>query len=71
MVRALKFRIHEVEGLYYICSESIGAGRRAADMCLCFRICNIRFSHGAAQSMYQMALAPVAGKSAIKSARQL
>ena len=55
MVRALKFRIYEVEGLYYICSESIGAdqlrGRRAADLCLCFRICNIRFSHGAAQSI--------------------
>ena len=32
MVRDLKFRIQEVEGLYYLCSENKGA-----DLHLCFR----------------------------------
>ena len=32
--RCLKFRIYEVEGLYYPCSENKGA-----DLRLCFRIC--------------------------------
>ena len=40
----LKFRIYEVEGLYYLCSENKGAdqlcGYREADLRLCFRICN-------------------------------
>ena len=43
MARGLKFRIWKVEGLYYICSENIGAdqlrGYREADLRLCFRIC--------------------------------
>ena len=53
MARGLKFRIQEVEGLCYQCSENKGAdqlrGYREADLRLCFRICkNIRFSHDAA-----------------------
>ena len=43
MARALKFRIYEVEGLYYLSSENKGAdqlrGYREADLRLCFRIC--------------------------------
>ena len=43
MARGLKFRIYEVEGLYYLCSENKGAdqlrGDREADLRLCFRIC--------------------------------
>ena len=43
MDRGLKFRISEVEGLYYLCSENKNAdqlcGYRAADLRLCFRIC--------------------------------
>ena len=43
MARGLKFRIQEVEGLYYLCSENKGAdqlrGYREADLRLCFRIC--------------------------------
>ena len=43
MARGLKFRILEVEGLYYPCSENKGAdqfrGYREADLRLCFRIC--------------------------------
>ena len=43
MARGLKFRIKEVEGLYYLCSENKGAdqlrGYREADLRLCFRIC--------------------------------
>ena len=43
MSRGLKFRIYEVEGLYYPCSENKGAdqlrGYREADLRLCFRIC--------------------------------
>ena len=43
MARGLKFRIKEVEGLYYPCSENKGAdylrGYREADLHLCFRIC--------------------------------
>ena len=47
--RGLKFRILEVEGLYYLCSDNKGAdqqrGYRAADLRLCFRICkNQNFS---------------------------
>ena len=41
--RDLKFRIYEVEGLYYPCSENKDAdqlrGYREADLRLCFRIC--------------------------------
>ena len=41
--RGLKFRIKEVEGLYYLCSENKGADQLrsycAADLGLCFRIC--------------------------------
>ena len=43
MARDLKFRILEVEGLYYRCSENKDAdqlrGYREADLRLCFRIC--------------------------------
>ena len=43
MARGLGFRIKEVEGLYYLCSENKGAdqlrGYREADLRLCFRIC--------------------------------
>ena len=42
-VRGLRFRIKEVEGLYYPCSENKGAdqlpGYREAGLRLCFRIC--------------------------------
>ena len=45
MARGLKFRIHEVEGLYYPFSENKGAdqlrGYREADLRLCFRICKM------------------------------
>ena len=49
MVRGLEFGIKEVEGLYYLCSETKGAdqlrGYREADLRLCFRICkNLVFS---------------------------
>ena len=41
--RGLKFRIEEVDGLYYPSSENKGAdqlrGNREADLRLCFRIC--------------------------------
>ena len=43
MARGLKFRIQEVEGLYYLCSENKGADQlrsyREAHLRLCFRIC--------------------------------
>ena len=43
MARGLKFRIFEVDRLYYLCSENKGAdqlhGYRKADLCLCFHIC--------------------------------
>ena len=39
MARGLKFRILEVEGLYYLGTENIGCGYSAADLCLCFCIC--------------------------------
>ena len=45
MVRGLEFRIEEVEGLYYPCSENKSAdqlrGYRGADLRLCFRICKM------------------------------
>ena len=45
MVRGLKFRILQVEGLYYLCGENKGAdqlrGYREADLRLCFRICKM------------------------------
>ena len=51
MARSWKFRIKEVEGLYYLCSENKGAdqlrGYREADLRLCFCICeNPVFSRG-------------------------
>ena len=43
MARGFKFRIYEVDELYYLCSENKGAdqlrGYREADLRLCFRIC--------------------------------
>ena len=53
MARGLKFRIKEVEGLYYPCSKSKGAvqlrGYRTVDLRLCLRICKKRFSHNEVQ----------------------
>ena len=47
MDRGLKFRIKEVEGLYYLCSETKGADQLrsycTADLRLCFRICKRPF----------------------------
>ena len=52
MAKGLKFRIHEVEGLYYLSSENKVAdqirGYREADLRLCFRFCKFRFSHNEA-----------------------
>ena len=43
MARGLKFRIQEVEGLYYLCSKNQGTdqlrGYCQADLRLCFHIC--------------------------------
>ena len=43
MARSLKFRIKEVQGMFYLCSENKGVvqlrGYREADLRLCFRIC--------------------------------
>ena len=43
IARGLKFRIYEVEGLYYPCSENKGVDQLrsycAADLRLCLRIC--------------------------------
>ena len=45
MAGGLKFRIKEVEGLYYPCSEIKGADHRTADLRLFFRMCkNLVFS---------------------------
>ena len=45
VVRGLKFRIEEVEELYYLCSENKDVdqlrGYREADLRLCFRICKM------------------------------
>ena len=38
MARCSKFRIQNIEGLYYPCSDNKGADREA-DLRLCFRIC--------------------------------
>ena len=49
MVRGLKFRIYEEEGLYYLCSENKGA-----DQLICtfvFAYVNSRFSHDAAHNI--------------------
>ena len=52
MVRDLKFRIKEKEGLYYLFSENKGPDQLCsyptADLRLCFHICKSRFSHDAA-----------------------
>ena len=42
--RSMKFRIYEVEGLYYPCNENKGADQlrgSEADMRLCFRLCRL------------------------------
>ena len=53
MARSLYFRIQEVEGLYYLCSENKGAdqlcGDLTADLRHCFRIMQKQDSHDAAQ----------------------
>ena len=45
MARGFKFRIKEVEDLYYPCSENEGAdqlrGYREGDLRLCFHICKM------------------------------
>ena len=45
IARGMKFRIKEVERLYYPCSENKGAdqlrGYREPDLRLCFRICKL------------------------------
>ena len=67
MIRGLKSRILEVEGLYYPCSENKGADQQrsycAVDLRLCFCMWKSRFSHNEAQlslivsrNMYQMEL---------------
>ena len=52
IARGLKFRIYEVEGLYYLCSENKGAdqlrGYREADLRLFSAYAKSRFSHDAA-----------------------
>ena len=60
MARGLKFRIHKVEGLYYLSSENKGAdqlcGHREADLRLCFRIYAKRlFSHDVTQMIFRSA----------------
>ena len=50
MAKGLKFRIEEVEGIYYLCSENKGAdqlrGYREADLRLFFfAYAKSRFSH--------------------------
>ena len=46
MVKGLKIRIQDVEGLYYPCSKTNGADQLrnycAADLCLCFLICKMQ-----------------------------
>ena len=52
MARGLKFRIQEVEGLCYQCSENKGAdqlrGYREDDLRICFGNAKSRFSYDAA-----------------------
>ena len=48
MARGVKFRILEVEGLYYPCSENKGADYREADLRLFVAYAKVRFSHDAA-----------------------
>ena len=49
MARGLKFRIYEVEGLHYPCSENKGTDQlREADLPLVFRICKKPVSHNEA-----------------------
>ena len=52
MARCLKFRIYEVEGLYYLCSENKGADQlRATAKLICvfvFAYAKIWFSNNAA-----------------------
>ena len=53
MATSLKFQIKQEEELYYPCSENKGADQLCSyctagavtDLRLCFRICEIRFSH--------------------------
>ena len=56
MARDLKFRISIEEELHYPCGENKGAdqlrGYREADLHLCFRICQSRFSHDAAHIVF-------------------
>ena len=53
MARGKKFRIEEVDELYYLCSENKGAaqlrGNRVADLRCVFAYARSRFSHDAVQ----------------------
>ena len=63
MIRSLKFRIQEVESLYYICRETKGAyqlhGHCAADLHLCFCNCDNRFTNDAAHILNIMYNTPM------------
>ena len=56
MARGLKFRIKEVEGMYYLCSEITGADQfRGTAKLICvfvFAYAKSRFSHDAALIIY-------------------
>ena len=61
MARGLKFRIQEVEGFYYLCSEINSADQLhsyyAADLRLCFfAYGKSRFSHNVAQLLRQLVI---------------
>ena len=48
MARGLKFRIYEVEGLYYLCSENLNADQLHCNRAFVFAYAKSRFSHEAA-----------------------
>ena len=66
MTGGLKFRIYEVEGMYYPCSENKGAdqlrGHREADLRLCFRICKKKKKTVFSQRGSNVAGRPTSGK---------
>ena len=64
MARGLKFRIQEVEGLFFLCGENKGAdqlsGYSAADQRLCFQNLQKEVSYYVNQiAAYQLESAPV------------
>ena len=56
MARGLKFRIYEVEGLYYQCSKNKGADKLhsycTADLRLCFCMCKNSFAWHVSNEKY-------------------